>query len=49
MNETKYSDLQNEILDEISKFCEECPARDVECPEDGCVLFRIEQIVIKED
>ena len=34
------------ILDETTSFCNECPSKDC-CPEDECVLFRIEQIIEK--
>lgn len=36
------------ILNEIFSFCEECPSHEC-CPEDECVLFRIEQIVLETD
>lgn len=37
--------MKEEILTEISNFCsEECPSCTC-CPEEECVLFRIEKIV----
>lgn len=39
---------EEEILTEITDFCEGCPSREC-CPEEECVLYRIEQIVIKQD
>jgi hypothetical protein len=36
--------MDDEILTEITNFCETCPSKDC-CPEDECVLFRIEQLV----
>lgn len=35
------------ILDEITNFCKECNSRGC-CPEEECVLFRIEKIIEKE-
>lgn len=40
-------ELKNKILDETTTFCEECSSRE-NCPEDECVLYRIEQIIEKE-
>lgn len=40
---------KTKILNETTKFCNECPSKDC-CPEEECVLFRIEQILLgKED
>ncbi len=39
-------DLNNEILNEIYNFCKECGSCQC-CPEDECVLFRIEQKCLK--
>lgn len=40
---------KDEILKEITSFCEEhCGEREC-CPEEECVLWRIEQIVVSED
>ena len=36
--------MDNKILEEITNFCEECPSHDC-CPEDDCVLWRIEQLI----
>ena len=39
--------MEDKILDEITTFCnEECSSK-THCPEDECVLFRIESIVLK--
>lgn len=32
------------ILNETTRFCEECPSRE-DCPKEECVLYRIEQII----
>lgn len=32
------------ILNETTRFCEECPSKE-NCPEEECVLYRIEQII----
>ena len=37
-----------EILNEITNFCNECSSKEC-CQEDGCVLWRIEQIVLNND
>ena len=37
---------KEEILNEITSFCNECSSREC-CPEEECVLFRIEQIITK--
>lgn len=39
--------MTEEVLTEITDFCEECPSHEC-CPEEECVLYRIEQIVTKE-
>ena len=36
--------IRDEILNETTTFCEECGSREI-CPEDECVLYRIEKIV----
>lgn len=36
--------MSEQILNEITDFCETCPSN-TDCPEDECVLFRIEKIV----
>ncbi len=36
------------ILKEIMDFCESCPSSQ-DCPEDECVLYRIEKIIEKEN
>lgn len=36
----------NDILKEIAIFCEECPSHEC-CPEDECVLYRIEKKVLE--
>lgn len=39
--------MKERILKEIANFCEECPSHE-NCPEDECVLYRIEKIVEPE-
>lgn len=39
--------MENKIMLEICNFCEECASREC-CPEKECVLFRIEQILLKQ-
>lgn len=36
--------MEDEILTEITNVCEECPKHE-SCPEENCILFRIEQII----
>lgn len=38
------NNIRTVILNEIMSFCEECSSREC-CPEEECVLYRIEQIV----
>lgn len=38
--------MEDKILKEITQFCKECSSREC-CSEDECVLFRIEQIIMK--
>lgn len=40
--------MKEQILNEITNTCENCKSKD-KCKEDECVLFRIEQIILKED
>jgi hypothetical protein len=40
--------MNDEILTEITDFCSECIGKDC-CPEEECILFRIEQILLKKD
>lgn len=46
----KYSKKEEKILTLITNFCQnECPSCQ-DCPEDQCVLWNIEQVVVdKED
>lgn len=37
--------MSEEILKEIYNFCEECPSHE-SCIEEGCILFRIEKILL---
>jgi hypothetical protein len=37
--------MKDKILTEITNFCEECPSHEC-CPEEECVLYRIEQILL---
>lgn len=36
--------MEEKIMEEITDFCEECPLHEC-CPEEECVLYRIEQIL----
>lgn len=36
--------MEEKIMEEITNFCEECPSHEC-CPEEGCVLYRVEQII----
>ena len=38
--------MSNKILLEISIFCETCSSHE-NCPEEVCVLYRIEKIILK--
>ena len=38
--------MDNKILLEIANFCETCPSHE-SCPEEECVLYRIEKIILK--
>lgn len=38
--------MNDEILTEITEQCERCPFSQ-SCPEEECILFRIEQIITK--
>lgn len=40
--------MKYEILIEITNFCEECHSHEC-CPEEECVLFRIEKIIEKKE
>ena len=41
----KYTEQETQILNQISDYCQsECCSCD-NCPEDDCVLFRIEKII----
>ena len=37
--------MDNKILLEIANFCETCPSHE-SCPEEECVLYRIEKIIL---
>ena len=39
--------MKTKILYEITNFCKECSSHNC-CPEEDCVLFRIEKLVLKE-
>ena len=39
--------MENEILNEITNFCNECASKEC-CPENECILYRIEQKVTNE-
>ena len=36
--------MEDKILNEITNMCSECPVKEC-CPEEECILWRIEQIV----
>lgn len=40
--------MEEQIKLEIASFCEECPSHE-NCPEDECVLFRIEKIILESE
>lgn len=40
--------MKEKIETEITNFCEECDSHD-SCPENECVLFRIESIIMKNE
>lgn len=47
--ENNYTYKEQLMLDEITIFCrDECSSREV-CPEDECVLMRIEKIIVGEN
>lgn len=39
--------INNNILNETTTFCESCASKDC-CPEEDCVLYRIEKLVDKD-
>lgn len=39
--------ISNNILNETTTFCEYCASKDC-CPEEDCVLYRIEKLVDKD-
>jgi hypothetical protein len=45
----KYTKKDREILTLITNFCQnECPSCQ-DCPEDQCVLWNIEQVIVSEE
>ena len=40
--------MENKIMSEICNFCEGCPSHEY-CPEEECVLFRIEKLLEKRN
>jgi hypothetical protein len=42
-----YHETDEDILDEIYAVCEVCPNQ-LKCLEDGCILYRVEQLIIKK-
>lgn len=42
-----YHEDDEEILDEIYEVCEVCPNL-MRCLEEGCILYRIEQLILKK-
>lgn len=39
--------MEEKILTKITDFCEECGSHE-SCPEEECVLYRIEQMILGE-
>ena len=46
-SENDYTEQENNILNEITNFCENHCGLCQECPEEECVLFRIEKLIAK--
>ena len=42
-------DLSEQIINEITIYCRDECCSSYECPEDECVLFRIERMVTEDD
>lgn len=42
-------DLKEQILNEITLYCRDECCSSCECPEDECVLFRIERLVVESE
>lgn len=40
--------MKDKILNETTSFCNECASKEC-CPEEECVLYRIEQIVLGKE
>ena len=40
--------MNEKILDEITTFCNKCESKEC-CPEEECILWRIEQLVLNDD
>ena len=45
---TELKKTKNDILIEISNFCETCPSHEC-CPEEECILYTIEQMLNSSD
>lgn len=43
----EYEAKRQKVLLELSNFCKECPSN-TSCPEEECVIYRIEKIIEKE-
>lgn len=41
--------MHNEILNEITLYCRDECSSNQECPEDECILFRIERLVVENE
>lgn len=41
--------VQEQILDEVTLYCRDECCSSGECPEDECVLFRIERLVVENE
>jgi hypothetical protein len=48
INKTHYSDKENNILIEISNYCNYNCLNKLKCLEEDCVLFRIEKIITND-
>ena len=40
--------MEEKILNETTTYCETCPKREC-CLEEDCILYRIEQILLKHE
>lgn len=47
-SENGYTMLENNILNEIHNFCQNECGSCTDCPEESCVLYRIERLIVNE-